>query len=131
MGLQDAFGEGLSNDMAPAMTGYYFSQPRLKTTLGWRRNGDVIGEDASLAVVGDAIEARFDSRLGPVKKGARFTVYRPSGVRDSDADQNAVYIQRIGVAEVSARLGDGRHRLIVLETADTVQAGDWLKEEKK
>lgn len=130
-GLQDSSREGLSLDMAPAMTGYYAAQPRFKISAAWRKNGDVVGKDEDLATAGEPITARFDSRLGPVKEGARFTVYRQSGARDTDADANAVYIQKIGVAEVSRRLADGGHRLIILESVDPVQPGDWLKEEKK
>lgn len=131
LGLQDASGDGLTQDMAPAMTGYYFSQPRLKISPDWRKNGVVVGEDESLATAGESIAARFDSRLGAVKEGARFTIYRQSGVRDTDADKNAVYIQRIGVAEVSERLVEGVHKLIIVKSVEPVQSGDWLKEEKK
>ena len=129
-GLQDASGDGLSLDMAPAMTGYYFSHPRLKASAGWRRNGDVIGEGDSLGTVGERIDARFDSRLPAVKPGERFTIYRHSGVRDTDLDQNALYIQKVGMAEAAERLPDGKHRLIIIESADSVQPGDWLKKEK-
>lgn len=120
--------DDLSIDLPPGMTGQYPSVSRFKFPKDWREDGRVasFGEGRIVAAQGDTIEVKLS---GGVRAAVaeKFTVYRRDAVEELDAERDAVYLQKVGVAEVVNDMGGSSYRLLIRSSGDTIQVGDLLK----
>lgn len=122
--------DDLSKDMPPAQAGQYPSMARLKAPKDWREDGVVVefkGREI-LAAAGDSVNARLRKGV-KASVGDRFAVYRRDAAEETDEDQKAQYLQRVGTAEISKDLGGSVYTLLVLKSGDSLQLNDLLRKE--
>lgn len=127
-------GEGISEDFPPGDTlpsAYPFAG-RFKAKRGWKADG-TIAEDTRdgehTASEGDIVEIVLHKKT-QVSKGEEYSVFRRAAALDTEPDQNALYLMRVGRLQIQAAEGDGksgRFKAAVVESSDSIQTGDWVK----
>ncbi|HVE13616.1 MAG TPA: LysM peptidoglycan-binding domain-containing protein [Elusimicrobiota bacterium] len=120
--------DDLSTRLPGGMAEQYPSVRRLKAPAGWGADGKVLelGDREFTAAQGDLVAVAI---LSGAAKGRRYAVYREAAPTESDADQKARYLQRIGTVEISRKLAIGRYQALIVKSGGTVQEGDLLKRE--
>lgn len=117
--------EGLSTKIPVGMTSGEPSVYRMKMPAGWKSQGRVVpyGGREAISGQGDEVALDLDSELS-VRRGTRFTVWRLAAPTDADADQKAVYAQKIGIIEAVKRVSKTRFRAVVLRSGGPVVVDD-------
>jgi hypothetical protein len=127
----DAFRESdrssLSRSMPQDMSGFEPSVERQRAPKGWQEDGEITKAHASKSVPGpgDLVYGRM-RRVAPVKVGDLLYVLRRDVATDADEDPDALYLERIGVAQVEAVLPRRRVLLRVLKSVSEVAPDDLL-----
>lgn len=120
--------ESLSTRIPDGMTTGEPSTYRFLMPAGWKADGKVVafqGREA-LAAEGDTLLVRLDAPLR-LRRGLRFTVYRPAAPTEADLDQKGLYMQKIGVVEAVKKLSALEVRVVVLRSGGAVVGGDLVK----
>lgn len=119
--------DSLSTRFPEAQAGQYPSFTRLQAPKGWKEDGRVTEFDEQEIITGpgDLAEAKMEGK-SPARVGERFYILRYESPSETDADQDARYLQRVGIAQVESVLPKGRVRLRVLKAGGAVEAGDLL-----
>lgn len=123
-----ALPESLSTRIPEGQTGGQPSGFRFLMPPGWKAAGRVVsfaGRE-SLAAEGDTLVVRLDAPL-PLRRGLRFTVFRPSAPTEADLDQKATYMQKVGLVEAAKKLSDTELRVTVLKAGGAIQVGDLVQ----
>lgn len=123
-----ALPESLSTKLPEGMTTGFPSTVRFLMAPGWKPDGKVVafaGRE-SLAAEGDTLLVRLGAPLR-LRRGLRFTVYRPSAPTEADLDQKGLYMQKIGVVEAVKKVSDLEVRVLVLRAGGAVGVGDLVK----
>lgn len=121
--------ESLSTRFPAGMTGGEPSVYRMLMPEGWKALGRIVGYGGreAIAAVGDEVRLVFDYDVKvKVRKGTRFTVWRPSGPTEADIDQKAIYAQKIGVVEATKRIGEQEYRALVVHSGGPVVVDDLI-----
>jgi LysM repeat protein len=118
--------DDLSTRMPPGLTGQFPSMIRVKPPKGWSEDGAV--EDFNgreiLVAQGDSFNGTLRQASKP---GDKYTVYRHDAPQEMEDDQDALYLQTVGVVEVTKALGGNKYTFTVLRSGDSLHKGDWLK----
>ena len=120
--------DDLSVKLPEGLAGQQPSMYRVKMEDEWTPDGSVIefrGRE-SMAAAGDMISIRI-SASHDVSKRQRYTVFRKAAPTESDVDMDAKYYQKVGLIEVTKRLGGGKYRARILKSGGSVQVGDVIK----
>jgi len=119
--------DSLSTRFPEGHAGQYPSVSRFKAPAGWKEDGRITEFDGAevIAGPGDLAEARMDDKA-PVRVGDRLYVLRADSPTEADGDQDASYLQRVGVVQAESLLPEGRVRLRVLKSGGAVEVGDLL-----
>jgi len=120
--------EALSTKLPDGMTMGQPSTFRFLMPRGWAHDGKVVafaGRE-TLAAEGDTLIVRLAAPLR-LRRGLRFTVYRPSGPTEADLDQKGLYMQKLGVVEAVKKVSELELRVVVLRSGGAVQVGDLVK----
>ncbi|MFA6030618.1 MAG: LysM peptidoglycan-binding domain-containing protein [Elusimicrobiota bacterium] len=125
-----ALPDALSMEIPSGQTGQTPALRRLLMPASWKEDGKVLESPERLqASQGDHVLLLIE-RSG-VAKRQRYGVYRRTSRTEADTDPKGLYMQKIGIVEVSRKLADkDRYRALVVGAGDTVQPGDLLKLEE-
>jgi len=95
---------------------------------GWKADGEVVAFQGRevLAAEGDTLLVRLGAPLR-LRRGLRFTVFRPSAPTEADLDQKGLYMQKVGVVEAVKKVSDLEVRVMVLRSGGAVVVGDLVK----
>lgn len=118
----------LSAEMPPGMAGGFPSMSRFKLPKDWQEDGRVTGfvDAEGMAAQGDRIKAK----LKGFSPGEELVIYRRDAREELDEDKHATYLLKVGRARVEGGEKSAA-RLLILSSADSVQAGDLLKREAR
>ncbi len=121
--------DSLSERLPGQMAGQQPAVFRMMMPSGWKEDGRVreMGGKESLAAQGDLVEVAIES--GDVRRGKRYSVYRLSGPTEADADKSALYVQKVGLIELTRKAAEGVYRAAILRSGDSLQSGDLIKAE--
>lgn len=122
--------DSLSTEIPEALSGQYPSMTRLKAPEGWRQDGEVVeyeGREA-LAAQGDFVNGNFKNVA--VSVGEVLYVLRQDAPEELDDDHKARYLVRVGSARADKEVGKGVYRLLILQSGDSIQVGDYLSKRK-
>ncbi|MEK9146263.1 MAG: LysM peptidoglycan-binding domain-containing protein [Elusimicrobiota bacterium] len=121
--------DSLSERLPGHMAGQQPAVFRMMMPSGWKEDGRVreMGGKESLAAQGDLVEVAIES--GEVRRGKRYSVYRISGPTEADADKSALYVQKVGLIELTRKAAEGVYRAAILRSGDSLQPGDLIKAE--
>ncbi|MBI5241040.1 MAG: LysM peptidoglycan-binding domain-containing protein [Elusimicrobia bacterium] len=119
--------DSLSTKFPEGQAGQYPAFTRVQAPKGWKADGRVteFDDEEIISGPGDLAEAKMAGKT-PVRVGDRFYILRADVANEADADQEATYLQRVGVVRVETILPKGRVRLRVLKAGGAVEAGDLL-----
>lgn len=121
--------DDLSVYMPSGMAGQRPSMYRMKMPDSWRADGVVVkfrGRE-SMVAAGDVIRVRIKSDQS-VRKRQRYSVYRKASATESDVDQKAKYMQKIGLIEIIKRTKKkNEYRARVLKSGGSIMLKDQLK----
>jgi hypothetical protein len=117
----------LSRSMPRDASGFEPSVERQRAPKGWQEDGEVTKAHASKSVPGpgDLVYGRMRRRV-PVKVGDVLYVLRRDVSTDADEGPDALFLERIGVAQVEAVLPKRRVLLRVLKSVSEVAPDDLL-----
>lgn len=120
--------ESLSTRLPEGMTGGQPSTFRFLMPAGWQADGEVVSFQGkeTLAAEGDTLVVRLSAPLR-LRRGLRFTVYRPSAPTEADLDQKGLFMQKIGVVEAVKKVSELEVRVTVLRSGSAVSVGDLVK----
>jgi hypothetical protein len=120
--------ESLSTRLPEGMTSGQPSTFRFLMPQGWKADGQVVAFQGRevLAAEGDTLLVRLNAPLR-LRRGLRFTVFRPSAPTEADLDQKGLYMQKVGVVEAVKKVSDLEVRVMVLRSGGAVVVGDLVK----
>lgn len=123
-----ALPEALSTKLPDGMTTGQPSTFRFLMPQGWKSDGKVVAFQGreTLAAEGDTLLIRLEAPL-KLRRGLRFTVYRPAAPTEADVDQKGLFMQKIGVVEAVKKVSDLEVRVLVVRSGGAVQVGDLVK----